>query len=177
MVYISHYIYLIISYPYFESEANNEMVNTENKIIQEILDKSEKIFSSLPVLIPPEWFTSDITVAQLRIMLLLHMKGSARMGSIASELGITLPTATGIVDNLFKKDLVVRETDPQDRRLVICRLSTAGQLFISMIWILGQSQMANLLEGLSPEDLKKCSEVADILYKNVTRRTVSVKKD
>jgi DNA-binding MarR family transcriptional regulator len=147
------------------------MVKTENEIIREILEKSEKIFSSLPVLIPPEWFTSDITVAQLRIMLLLHMKGSARMGSIASELGITLPTATGIVDHLVKKDLVVREADPQDRRLVICKLSATGQIFISMIWLLGQSQMAKLLEGLSPENLTKCSEVADILYKNVSRRT------
>ena len=144
----------------------NEKVNS---VKQEILEISERIFTSIPVLIPSEWFTSDLTVAQLRILLLLHTHGSARMGAIASGLEITLPTATGIVDNLVKKGLVSRDTDTQDRRLVICRLSEPGHMLINMIWVLGQSQMEKLLEGLTPDELKKSLEVATILYNNVKR--------
>lgn len=147
------------------------MSRTKNDIVKEILDLSEKIFATIPVTIPPEWFSSDVTIAQLRILLLLHMQDSARMSSIASELDIALPTATGIVDNLVKKDLVVRETDPRDRRAVICELSPTGQIFINRIWVSGQSQMERLLDGLSVEQLEKAADVADILYKNASRQS------
>jgi DNA-binding MarR family transcriptional regulator len=144
--------------------------NDEQTIVSEILALSERIFALLPVIVPSEWFTSDLTVAQLRILLLLQTHGSARMGAIASGLDITLPTATGIVDNLVKKGLVSRDTDMQDRRLVICRLSEAGQMLINMIWILGQGQMKKLLDGLTPAQLEKCKEVADILYENISHQ-------
>jgi DNA-binding MarR family transcriptional regulator len=147
------------------------MSQTKNDLVNEILDLSEKIFTIIPVTIPPEWFSSDVTIAQLRILLLLHMQDSARMSSIASELGIALPTATGIVDNLVKKDLVIRDTDPGDRRAVICRLSPTGQTFINRIWVSGQSQMESLLDGLSLTQLEKAAEVADILYNNASRQS------
>jgi DNA-binding MarR family transcriptional regulator len=147
------------------------MSRTKNDIVKEILDLSEKIFATIPITIPPEWFSSDATIAQLRILLLLHMQSSARMSTIASELDIALPTATGIVDNLVKKDLVVRETDPRDRRAVICELSPTGQIFINKIWVSGQSQMERLLDGLSVEQLEKAADVADILYKNASRQS------
>jgi len=146
------------------------MLQTKNELVKEILNLSEKIFAIIPVTIPPEWFSTDATVAQLRILLLLHLQDSARMSSIASELGIALPTATGIVDNLVKKELVLRDADPNDRRVVICKLSPAGQLFINKIWVSGQSQMEKLLDGLSLEQLEKAAEVADILYNNASRQ-------
>jgi DNA-binding MarR family transcriptional regulator len=152
------------------------MPQTKNNLVKEILDFAEKIFATIPVTIPSEWFSSDITIAQLRILLLLHMQYSARMSSIASELGIALPTATGIVDNLVKKELVIRDTDPQDRRVVICKLSQTGQLFVNKIWVSGQSQMQRLLDGLSIDQLEKAAEVADILYKNAYRQSSETKK-
>ncbi len=146
------------------------MSRNKNDIVKQILELSEKIFGNIPVTVPPEWFSSDVTVAQLRILLLLHMQGAARMSSIASGLEIALPTATGIVDNLVKKDLVVREADPQDRRAVVCKLSNAGQAFINRIWVSGQSQMERLLDGLTLDQLEKTAEVADILYRNSARQ-------
>ncbi len=147
------------------------MSRTKKNIVKEILDLSEKIFATIPVTIPPEWFSSDATIAQLRILLLLHMQGSARMSTIASKLGIALPTATGIVDNLVKKELVMRDTDPHDRRVVICNLSSTGQIFINKIWVSGQSQMERLLDGLTLEQLEKAAEVADFLYQNASRQS------
>ena len=148
------------------------MSQNERDLVQNILDASEQIFSSIPVVIPQEWFSSDLTVAQLRILLYLQMNGSARMSAIASGLDITLPTATGIVDNLVKKDLVTRETNTQDRRLVICTLSATGRMFISRIWVHGQSQMERLLDGLTREQLEKCAEVAQILLDNARRQSL-----
>ena len=152
------------------------MARSKNAIVKEILELSEKIFATIPVVVPPEWFSSETTIAQLRILLLLHMQGAARMSSIASELGIALPTATGIVDNLVKKEFVIRDADPADRRAVICKLTPAGQLFINKIWVSGQSQMERLLDGLSTEQLEKAAEVADFLYKNSSRQAAENRK-
>jgi DNA-binding MarR family transcriptional regulator len=112
-----------------------------------------------------------MTVAQLRILLLLYSEGPSQMSSIASSLGIAVSTATGIMDNLVRKGLVTRGTDAEDRRVVICTLSPQGHETINLMWALGRSQMKRLLHGLSVEQLKKASEVAEFLLANVTLKS------
>ena len=135
-------------------------------LIPQILKLSENIFHEIKLSIPPEWLTSDMTVAQLRVLLLLHTEGPSRMSSIAATLGIAVSTATGIIDNLVKKGLVTRRDDTEDRRVVICSLSVHGQQIINHMWALGQHQMEKLLRGLSTEQLEKAKEVAEFLLLN-----------
>ena len=141
-----------------------------NELVQEILKLSEDIYNAIPLDIPLEWLNSDLTVAQLRVLLVLQSQGPSRMSNIAWIIGVTLPTATGVVDNLVRKELIVRENDPQDRRLVICKLSPEGQELINKLWTSGRFQMKNLLDGLTPEQLEKAREVARMLRDNVARR-------
>jgi len=147
------------------------MTPDTEELVQQILKLSEDIYNSIPLGIPSEWLESDLSVAQLRVLLVLQSQGPSRMSSIASVIGIALPTATGVVDNLVKKGLAIREYDPQDRRLVICKLSPQGQDLINKLWMSGRFQMENLLEGLSEEQLEKAHEVALILYENISRRS------
>ena len=147
------------------------MTSDTEELVQQILKLSEDIYNSIPLGIPSEWLESDLSVAQLRVLLVLQSQGPSRMSSIASLIGIALPTATGVVDNLVKKGLAIREYDPQDRRLVICKLSAQGQDLINKLWMSGRFQMENLLEGLSEEQLEKAHEVALILYENISRRS------
>ncbi len=153
------------------------MPQNQKALVQQILKLSEDIFNAIPITIPDEWLSSNLTLAQLRVLLVLHVQGSSRMSSIASALDIALPTATGIVDNLVKKGLVMREADPQDRRLVICKLSPEGQNLINRLWRSGQFQMENLLEGLTIEQLEKAADVARILFDNISRKTGNVGGD
>jgi DNA-binding MarR family transcriptional regulator len=145
------------------------MKQNEEVLVQHILETSGKIYGALNPTIRLDLLSSDITVAQLRVLLVLLTDGPSRMSAIASVLDVALSTATGIVDNLVKKELVVRETDPNDRRLVICRLSPAGQELIGGLWRSGEFQMERLLNGLTLEQLKKAAEVAKILLENVSR--------
>jgi len=140
---------------------------TNETIIRHILKIAEDIYRTIKLSVPPEWLTSDMTVAQLRFLLLLYSEGPSQMSSIASSLGVAVSTATGIVDNLVKKGLVIRRADPQDRRLVICTLSPQGKETINRMWTLGRSQIKELLQGLSIEQLEKTSKVAEFLLDNV----------
>jgi len=146
------------------------MSQNKEALVQQILKLSESIFNAIPITIPIEWLSSDLTVAQLRVLLVLKTQGPSRMSYIASVLGIALPTATGIVDNIVKKGLVKREADSQDRRLVICKLSTEGKNLINRLWLSGQFQMENLLDGLTFKELSKAVDVAQILFDNVSRK-------
>lgn len=146
------------------------MPQSKEPSVRHILKLSDGIFNAMPINVPVEWLSSDLTLAQLRLLLVLNTKGPMRMSDIAAALDIALPTATGIVENLVKKKFTARETDPSDRRLVICRLSAGGQHLINRLWISGQSQMENLLEGLTSEQLEKAADVARILFDNISRK-------
>ena len=144
------------------------MQQNRDGLVKKILKLAEAIYNELTPRIPTEWLSSDLTVAQLRVLLVLHAAGPSRMSAIASVLDIALPTATGIVDKLVRKGLVVREADLKDRRLVIARLSAGGQEIIKGLWISGQLQMERLLDGLTAEQLGKATEVAEMLLDNVS---------
>ena len=98
-----------------------------------IMRIAEVIYGQLAPHIPMEWLSSDLTMAQLRVLLVLQAVGPSRMSDIASTLEVALPTVTGIVDKLVKKDLVTRQADPGDRRVVIVGLSVGGQELINSL--------------------------------------------
>ncbi len=140
--------------------------------MRRILKLAESIYLSLGPALPLEWLSSDLTVAQLRVMLVLFSGGPNRMSAIASSLGIALSTATGIVDKLVKKGLVVRGAASDDRRLVICELSPQGRELVSNLWQLSRFQFERLLDGLSVEQLGKAARVAEMLLANVRKQAV-----
>ena len=143
------------------------MKQKREDLVQYILKLSEDIYIKLTPGFPMEWLSSDLTVAQLRVMLILRTEGPVRMSNIASTTGTAFSTATGIVDNLIKKDLVLRDVDPNDRRVVICKLSIGGEKLMDKLWEMGQLQMKKLLDGLSLKQLGDAAKVAEFLLNNI----------
>lgn len=81
-----------------------------------------------------EWQGLDMTVPQVKTLILLEHAGPLRMGQLASSLGSGLSTTTTIVDRLVKKQLVQRDSDPNDRRVVKCELTKNGRVATDMFW-------------------------------------------
>jgi DNA-binding MarR family transcriptional regulator len=67
---------------------------------------------------------------------------------LADEAGVTRATMTGLLDTLEKDNLVARESDPNDRRTVLIRLTDKGR---------------SLLEGLLPDFFRRVCAVIDPL--------------
>jgi DNA-binding MarR family transcriptional regulator len=145
------------------------MKNEKQQLTDHILQTVEEIYKMFGPAVPQEWLSSDITVTQLRILLVLHTAGPSKMSDIASKLNVTLPTATVIVRNLVRKNLVQREVSPEDRRLVICKLTTEGQALIEKIWGFGRFTVAMLLQGLSIDQLQNTVALVDHLLKSASR--------
>src|SRR4051812_48984634 len=89
-------------------------------------------------------FASQLTMPQLKILLLLYRLGDTSGRELAGILGVSLATMSGMVDRLVAHDLVTRAEDPNDRRVRRITLSGAGQEMIGSIITAGAEKQARL---------------------------------
>ena len=101
-----------------------------------------------------DWESLDMTVPQLKTLVLLERAGPLRMGNIASYLGRALSATTTVVDRLVEKKLVDRAWDPSDRRVVICRLTDAGRKKMDRFWLIRRERLQMLVDFLDEEQLE-----------------------
>ncbi len=124
------------------------------EMVEGILKFADNIFRVLLPTVPRELLVLDFTMSQLKTLFLLFMNGPMRMSDLASDLGVTLATATGLADRLVERDMVTRESDPDDRRVVLCRLSESGQNSIKRIWESARGRMQEILQGIDVATLE-----------------------
>lgn len=116
-------------------------------------------------------FTSNLTMRQLKVIMLVAINGSATGQDLAHHLGVALATVTGLVDRLVAHGLVSRHEDPHDRRVRRVELTEAGTKLIQEINDTGLQQYRRILDHLDTETLRclehvtgRIREVADKLY-------------
>ncbi|MEV4357572.1 MarR family transcriptional regulator [Nonomuraea sp. NPDC049625] len=116
-------------------------------------------------------FTSNLTMRQLHVIMLLALNGSASGQELAHHLGVSLGTVTGLVDRLVAHGLVTRHEDPHDRRVRRAELSPAGTALIEEIQDSGFEHYRRILDHLDTETLRSLDHitrtiraVADKLY-------------
>lgn len=106
------------------------------------------------------WHQSGLSLAHLNVVTLLEMNGPMTMGRVAELLGVSLASATGIVDRMAERRLVERHGSPSDRRVVEVHIGDGGRELIASIKArrrdhlrevfgrMDDQQLAALLEGL-----------------------------
>ena len=130
----------------------------KSEMIDRILGQVEGAFRELLPRAHQELLDLDLTTPQLKVVLLLYLNGSARMSELAASLGVTLATATGVIDRLVDRDIVERENSREDRRVVVCRLSTKGQELTDRLYTSGRERARQFLQGLDEDKLSKLDE-------------------
>ncbi len=69
----------------------------------------------------------NLNVLQMHTVIMLNYHGAQRMGAIADYLGCPFSRATTIANHLVSKNYVQRDSDPNDRRVVVCELTDQGR--------------------------------------------------
>ncbi|MCP2357324.1 DNA-binding MarR family transcriptional regulator [Nonomuraea thailandensis] len=105
-------------------------------------------------------FSSNLTMRQLKVVMVLSMNGSASGQDLAHNLGVGLGTVTGIVDRLVAHGLVSRHEDPHDRRVRRVELTPAGAGLIEEINNAGIQQYRRIMEHLDTETLRTLEHVS-----------------
>lgn len=101
-----------------------------------------------------EWQKIDMTIPQVKTLLLLDGAGPSRMGNIAGSLGIAVSATTTVVDRLVDRGLVKRLSDPNDRRVVICDLTEAGHEAADNFWRITSDRVRAPLANLTTDQLR-----------------------
>jgi DNA-binding MarR family transcriptional regulator len=100
-----------------------------------------------------EWAKLDVTMPQMKVMLLLGLHGSAPVSSLAQQMNVSPPNVTGILDRLEQQHWVARTSDPHDRRVVRVVLTEAGERFMDGLQMAGAERVRTRLAEMPPEDL------------------------
>ncbi|MEU7984788.1 MarR family winged helix-turn-helix transcriptional regulator [Streptosporangium canum] len=110
---------------------------------------------------PSPLFDSNLTMRQLKVVMLLSFQDSASGQDLAHHLGVGLGTVTGIVDRLVGHGLVTRREDPHDRRIRRVELTPAGRTLTEQIADAGLADFRRLLHCLDTPTLHDLSNVMD----------------
>ena len=125
----------------------------KEELISRFVESIEFLHSRIRIDRLDEWQEMDLTIPQVKTLLLLQGTGPQRMGGIAASLGIAVSAATTVVDRLVERQLVVRLSDPKDRRVVLCELTEQGWETADNFWRVGPDRLRPALEHLTAEEL------------------------
>ena len=98
------------------------------------------------------WMEIDLTIAQLRTLLVLAEEGPLVIGQIAQRLGIGLSTGGHLVDRLVQAGLAERTEDSEERRRTQARLTPKGEELHARL-LNPVQHMQNLIQKLDEDDL------------------------
>ncbi|WP_336206833.1 MarR family winged helix-turn-helix transcriptional regulator [Nonomuraea sp. LPB2021202275-12-8] len=116
-------------------------------------------------------FTSNLTMRQLKVIMVVAINGSATGQDLAHNLGVALGTVTGIVDRLVAHGFVSRHEDPHDRRVRRVELTETGAKLMEEINDAGLQHYRQIMDHLDTDTLRcldvvtsRVREVAEELY-------------
>ncbi len=94
----------------------------------------------------------ELTVPQFRSLAFLDRAGSASLSELADHIGLTLPSASKLVDGLVDRGLATRAEDPVDRRRMSLCLTDAGHERMAIARASTQAYLAQRLNQLTAEE-------------------------
>jgi DNA-binding MarR family transcriptional regulator len=110
----------------------------------------------------------QLTMAQLKVMIVLGRLGAASGQELARRTGLSLATLTGVVDRLVAQDLVSRSEDASDRRVRRLELTTNGTQLIDRLVAAGEEHQHRVLDHLDDAGLDLVSRAFELLLEATT---------
>ncbi|HET6911245.1 MAG TPA: MarR family transcriptional regulator [Mycobacteriales bacterium] len=96
----------------------------------------------------------QVTVPQLRVLVMLATQGPLTMIAVASALGVHSSNATRAVDRLVAAGLVDRRDSPTDRRRVRLTLTETGQALVDSVFDDRRAAIARIVDRM-PETKRR----------------------
>ena len=141
--------------------------------IARIMDLQQRLQHMLASDRSNPFFELNLTMPQLKVMLILATRGGAGGQELVGVLGVTLATMTGIVDRLVAADLVTRREDPQDRRVRRIELTESGRQLIDRLIEAGTEHQRRLLLRLDLAELDTVERAMEIMHRAMSAETAA----
>jgi DNA-binding MarR family transcriptional regulator len=124
-------------------------------LIDSIVGELHRMIGSLRCAGTGRMVKAGISMTHLHILWVLEHHGELTMSRLAEMLDVSFSNATGLIDRMEERGLVERVRVPDDRRVVIVRVSPEGIRVRDEIEALKHDRMRSILERLSPDQLTR----------------------
>ena len=107
----------------------------------------------------------DCTAPQMGALIALNRAPPLTMGELAWELALTESATTRLVDRLVRTNLVRRDRDPGDRRVVRVRLSSYGRQLVDVVLSRRQHQFQRVGRQMAPDERQRLVQGLEALVR------------
>jgi DNA-binding MarR family transcriptional regulator len=117
----------------------------------------------------------ELTVPQFRALTFVGRHKGASLSDAAEFLGMTLPSASKMVDQLVKKRWLNRGNDAEDRRRIVLRLTREGDVMLKEAHLMLRERLGSVLSKLEVEEMATLHRALVLLqqsFPNGTNGTV-----
>lgn len=108
-----------------------------------------------------------ITQTQFFMLVAIQASGRIAMSDLAADLGIKMPTATGLADRLEASGYVKRTKEPGDRRKVFVQVTPSGAVFFQKFRAVMRRRWEEVLLVLDPDELARFERLVIKLRKGI----------
>lgn len=123
-------------------------------LTQAILSTLLDVVSSMKCEASGRLVKQGVSMTHMHVMWTLQHHGDLSMRHLAELLDVSVSSATGIIDRMEERGLVVRARVPDDRRVVLVQLADAGRQALEEIQAVRHGRMTSILAHLAPEQLE-----------------------
>lgn len=104
------------------------------------------------------WDDRGLTMPQLRIMFLLLENDGQSAGELAAAMRVTPATMTGLTDRLVRQQLVERQPDSRDGRIVRLFLTPSGRATAQAVEFASRAYLDRIFERMGDEAVDRLVE-------------------
>lgn len=128
------------------------MASDEERLIDEAMAVVPLIGRRLHAIFAHHPITAGRPPGQMRAMFFLFKNERATVGDVAQALGVSMPTASELVDRLVEDGLAERGVNPSDRRQVLVWLTPKAHAFATKLHATRRAQLRKALDLMAPEE-------------------------
>ncbi len=119
--------------------------------------------------------TTQLTVEETILLNMINQRPSQIMQNIALVTGKNKSVIMRLVNSLEEKGLIERETNSEDRREKLVSLTDVGKKVIKQYAAIESRLSAELLQGVSEEDIKTFLSTAEAISRNAEAMLLETK--
>ena len=142
----------------------------EIRLVELFTEINRKFFKRLAPLAQKE----GLSTAEFLVLWKMHRKGSCRVLELAGEIGLPPSTLTGILDRLTAGGWLERETDPEDRRAVVMKITQKLRLLVRHFSQVSGRSLEKIFRQLPPELMKRLTADLTAVFNCLEREETQV---
>jgi DNA-binding MarR family transcriptional regulator len=157
-----------------ERDIDNSYVNEqedEDELIAQAMVALPVIAKRLFASLIEHPFASGLPHSQIKAMGHLFKHSPSTLSEVADALGVSLPTASELIERLVEEGMVSRDTNPADRRKVVLALTPRAREMGQQIHAIRRAQIRAVMDRLEPDErpvfVKSIQALADVLMADV----------